>query len=862
MSDKTFGEWLFEDIHENEYLKKLYSKLICEYTKNLIGDNYTLSEKDISDLLTFSDILSKSTSIKNQDFHKNIAQNITTIIKKLYPNNLKVDYYTGSVLSNVQNYVGLEHQCPEYYNTDVMENISEFICKEMHKVPFGLNQQTIFFNHSQKIAFEKMNNASMYSFSGPTSMGKTFLIKAFIHNLIENNAKSNFVVIVPSKALINEIKNDFVKEFGDTLQKNNYKVITSSAAISTISCNYIMIYTQERYLFHLNDFPLLNVDYLFIDEAQKISEVGLRSAYFYKIIDQSINLFPNLKLFFACPNIPNPEVYFEILPINIEKEKENNTFKFSPVNQHKCIYDYERATLSIFNDLSSEFEIMPYKENESLLSLLKQIGKDCNNIVFLDSKNDVVDNAVKYAETCTYIIASITEVENRDELLELINDIKKDVHPKCYLIDLLRKGVSYHVGYLPATIKDKIEKLYKKKIIKTIFCTSTLLEGVNLPADNLFIGVKNSSYILKNSATFKNLIGRVGRKTYNLVGNVFVVPCIMDNADIVIDQCRDLIQKPVEPQALSIEKALEEKTKKRIINALTSGLTSISKTGLTYDQYDLARFALNILLNNIIHKTYTSRVYQSFVPLLDKEKRDKIYENFKNVDIALDDSKVTNDQINNLVIDIKAGKIAYPDTLDYINIKLFLEELFVYFNWDKYESHCTIGKKSKLAYYSVLLNQWMRGQNISQIINQAIKHYTEVGKIYNIREREFESFINSPEQINRIIVDCLTDIEDVLLFQLSNYFIKFSNLYKKTLKLDSLKNDWSEYLDFGTNDKTVIELQKLGFSREVAKKLMENSGYLLIQNGFVKISNKAFDSENMRVIEELNIAKINYPEIF
>lgn len=43
------------------------------------------------------------------------------------------------------------------------------------------------------------------------------------------------------------------------------------------------------------------------------------------------------------------------------------------------------------------------------------------------------------------------------------------------------------MGYLPSTIRARIESLYKDGKIHTLFCTSTLLEGVNLPADNLFI---------------------------------------------------------------------------------------------------------------------------------------------------------------------------------------------------------------------------------------------------------------------------------------------------------------------------------------------------------------------------------------
>ena len=56
-----------------------------------------------------------------------------------------------------------------------------------------------------------------------------------------------------------------------------------------------------------------------------------------------------------------------------------------------------------------------------------------------------------------------------------------------------------------------------------LFCTSTLIEGVNLPADNLFVtDFKNGTKHMK-PVDFRNLIGRVGRLEYNLYGNVFLV---------------------------------------------------------------------------------------------------------------------------------------------------------------------------------------------------------------------------------------------------------------------------------------------------------------------------------------------------
>ena len=98
-----------------------------------------------------------------------------------------------------------------------------------------------------------------------------------------------------------------------------------------------------------------------------------------------------------------------------------------------------------------------------------------------------------------------------------------EVHGDYYPADIISRGVAYHIGYLPSAIRMRIEELYRKGLIHTIFSTSTLVEGVNLPADNLFITHYKNGRPEMNVVDFKNLVGRVGRIEYNLFGNVFLV---------------------------------------------------------------------------------------------------------------------------------------------------------------------------------------------------------------------------------------------------------------------------------------------------------------------------------------------------
>jgi hypothetical protein len=851
---KTFGEWIYKDIHKNNYLTKLYSKLIIQYTFKQLGIEPIVDKNEINALLRFSDILSKSTNKEFASYHKNIAQNIVTILSKMYPHEEHIKLTMGSVLTNVNNYVGLWYQCPKYKSSDLLEYVVEDIIKEQHRLPKECGDEA-FFNNAQKIAFNKFELHRFYSFSGPTSMGKTFLMKAFIRNKISLGEKKNFVIIVPSKALINEIKNELITDISTSLADRKYKVITSPSTITAkTEFNYIMVYTQERLLYHLKEHSKMEIDYVFVDEAQKISEVGLRSAYFYKVINEVANRNSAIRIFFACPNIPNPDIYFKLLPENKNLTSEKDVFSFSPVNQHKCILDIDSKEVRIFNDLTQTFNYIQTEIPIDIISLLRIVGKNNSNIVFCDSRNDVLDFSIKYYRECS-------EIENNPELESLIGDVKKEIHPDCYLIPLLKRGISYHVGYLPAAIKEKMEALYRNKVIKTIFCTSTLLEGVNLPADNLFIPVKKNSYILGKSTTFKNLIGRVGRKTYNLVGNVYIVP-LLDNKQETIDRCEEIISNPVEAQILSIDQALDVKLKKQIIDNLLEGKATLDKKKMTYEVYDLARFVMNILLKSIIKQDYNNRIFLSFSDFISKEQLHKIEHKFKENTLISDDSNITVDQISTIDSEILNGNLSYPQNISYNNTKNFLLKLFKLYNWEKYESKREIGNIKNLAYYAVILNKWMYGESISQIINESINHHKDTGEIYSAKTFKKEKYIGSSEQINQIIVECLSTIENILLYSISNYFMKFSERYKFLKGISKIDNDWSEFLDFGTNDKLVIALQKIGFTREAAKIIYKHDVAYLMDDGRPYIQKLAYNIKSERVLEELEVTRVNFNELF
>ena len=71
------------------------------------------------------------------------------------------------------------------------------------------------------------------------------------------------------------------------------------------------------------------IHYLFIDEAQKISEKEGRIAFYYQIVEMLYRNEVQTHVIFASPHIPNPDIYLELLPDSLEGER-----KYFPLPLH------------------------------------------------------------------------------------------------------------------------------------------------------------------------------------------------------------------------------------------------------------------------------------------------------------------------------------------------------------------------------------------------------------------------------------------------------------------------------------------------------------------------------------------------
>ena len=116
---------------------------------------------------------------------------------------------------------------------------------------------------------------------------------------------------------------------------------------------------------------------------------------------------------------------------------------------------------------------------------------------------------------------------------------------------------------------------------------------------------------------------------------------------------------------------------------------------------------------------------------------------------------------------------------------------------------------------------------------------------------------------NIVISEILKVLEDVILFSLSNYFLKFSNEYKKIHGAEQFDNDWYEYIEYGTTKQETILLQRLGFTRESATYIRTNvSNAIFLHEGTPYLNPILLESSNINVRKEANEIRYNVPEAF
>lgn len=379
----------------------------------------------------------------------------------------------------------------------ISDKDSNFFTEMNYAVNEGFLINNVYCSLQQKelIEFFENNTDDTVSVVAPTSYGKTDLIVSTMKKAIDKNV----CVLTPTKSLLAQTKMRVSQEG----IPNRKKIITHPEMYNDSDKNINAILTQERLLRLLRKKEDISFDYVIVDEAHGLLHDDKRNTLLANVILLLEKRNPNTIFKFLTPFVCDAS--------NMKVRYADYTIKTYQVDEYiktEKIYlaDFRKGKEKYFlyDQFMNEFYKldMPAEELKEWLFIKKVSSK--KNIIYLNKPKDIED----FAEE----ILNDAETHVTKEVKEVCKNIAEYVHPKYRLIDCIKHGVVYHHGAVPEPIRMYVEKIYAEmEIIKYVITSSTLLEGVNLPAEKMFILDNKKGRSRLSPSDFKNLIGRVCR---------------------------------------------------------------------------------------------------------------------------------------------------------------------------------------------------------------------------------------------------------------------------------------------------------------------------------------------------------------
>lgn len=621
----------------------------------------------------------------------------------------------------------------------------------------------------------------------PTSFGKTELIKEYI---MENYEYKNICVLVPSKAMINQLKYDIINMFGSMEEKP--QVITHYDIAIKENKRNIFIFTQERlFKFVYDKKTNIIFDTLLIDEAHRLFEKDDRDKLLARIIILLKNRNDKIVIKYFSPVIKDiKNINFKYLN---EEYNINNPIIVQPlIKVEEFSYmDYLDKEKKIYDQFFNRFI---YSENVYKDEYDYMIRESKNkNIIYLNKPRECIEKATRLSEK--FEINMNLEIASQT--------LKKFIHNDYDLSELIKKGIIYHNGIVPENVRLYLENIIKtdnKNDIKYVFATSTLLEGVNMPFDAMFIfdiskGKQNMKY-----QDLKNLIGRVNR--YSLIFN-------LENNKIEKLLPQIHFVRTADKTNKNFEKFIVDNLK---VESKSNNRNDVVNNPLLQKGEDTDSNEKNII-ENLENKTNENNEISTEVGKLCLEN------NITEFDIKINEKKIEQN-----ISKIKENE----EELSIINLiyKIFVDNIEFINNSQELKRLENIQAKQ---FYDVFLNWKKNNYTYNEMINIMVNYwnknnieYVYLGSSWGECKRYYTDRLNNYVKLTQKTKEEKVNYA-IKKIKIENDFVEYKliKFIEILYKVDLVSKEEYYKIKYGTDNEIQIYFQKEGLSQELSKKLVE-----------------------------------------
>lgn len=742
-----------------------------------------------------------------------IAYEIATRLVELFENRIPGLVSAADViLSRIGNFPGrrlLRRRCAggEEIAPDAPSRLGlERIGRELENTVTGPDERQWALTDFQHEFFEALDSATSVSVSAPTSAGKSFILGLDLIRRLRKVVPAYVVYVVPTRALIREVTftiRDHLRKAG--LERVPVRSVPFPITPDKAPHGAVFVLTQERLLSLLHSREGAQcITTLVVDEAQSIRDEA-RGVILQTAIEGVLAKHPHAEVHFASPLASNPEFLLDV----VERRGTGRHLvrTLSPVSQNLILVSevMRRKTQAKFQlvggqspldlgvrELGFELRGGTYKQRAALARAVTR--DDESTLLYANDPGDTEKLAAALIDGLESPPAPDPDVR------ELIEFIRADIHAEYPLIFCLPHGVAYHYGFMPAIVRARVEDLCRDGKLKYVCCTSTLLQGVNLPARHIIIeNPKRGRGTPMQRRDFLNLAGRAGRLLREFHGNVW---CLRPD---------DWEERSYEGESLTeIRSAMDEAMADggTIIQRVLSDQTSGKE--LDYGEATLGK------------------VYCDFV----RGQRDLAESPWKTEANAAV-LGVTKQQVAALPITLPtevldANRAVRPDRMQSL-----YEHLQAQTNLDDFvplppyapRSNDRMGRIIQLVhdklggvqnasykFYKQLALKWIYDMPLAEIVSRHV---------------EFLRTQGSKNSVSTMIRDLLRDLEQDIRFRLVKYYMAYNSVLGLVLRergetatADALE-PFHVYLECGASHRIALNLIALGLSRATALALRD-----------------------------------------
>lgn len=359
------------------------------------------------------------------------------------------------------------------------------------------------FTPMQASAYKKIHEKRYFSFSAPTSSGKSFLFRELIQH-----TERDIIIVVPSRALIAEYLLS-VK----TLVWKEVLVLPFIENVNTSKiARRVYIITPERGDELFKQVANLNIELFLFDEAH-ISEEWIRGMKFDSFVRRADRVLPNAKKVFTHPFVNNPEA-------QLKKHNFQTNAASIRYDQNSVGKIYLSVKDGVF-EYFSPFALGKNRKERIEVSLdpIEETLREGWTLLVYTSKQKIYDGQhlvefAKYINLCGKITDSWANkiIEN---LCQFIWATRWSGRKHSTLIEMMERGIVIHHWSMPLRARLLIEQFVNDGYARICFATSTLIQGINMPFNTVWL---NNFYNLSGNTdstrlSLKNLIWRAWRST-------------------------------------------------------------------------------------------------------------------------------------------------------------------------------------------------------------------------------------------------------------------------------------------------------------------------------------------------------------